>query len=1636
MKYFTMTINRWVNRFVMCMTMLFAVSHLTNAQTTCSLACNGSTQVSLDEYCNAMITADMILNDQTTSCPSGNYVVTVSNDYGDVGNPVSGSYIGQNLYVKVTDTNSGNSCWGKITLEDKLGPIIESCPTAPIEVSCSDLNAYEGPIYYDPCEGYKEPVLLRETITPLNCDPTYIKRVERTYTAYDSNGTAAPECTIVYNLLRIDFDDVNCAPDYTKYITMNGCPDNRNTLSCDGKWRFGQYGDVYDTDLDGDGILDKDVFWDDNGNNYPDPEEVGVPTMTTYINGSFEEFPLYPFPDVYCNAVVTYDDIEYPRIGCTKKIVRLWILREWHCNDEVLDTIPQVIEIVDDIAPEITCPNHIVTTTNTIMGSVNTHYGSVTCGANTSIPLPDATDNCSSNLTYDITYPGGFESHYNGSYPVIIPMGINEVQFTVYDECYNSSTCTVLVEVQDNTPPVTVCDQYTAVSITAGGEAVVNATSFDDGSYDDCKAHCMLVRRMTPDNCNCKVPKFCGLDYLGEYNGSYYYMSDYTIASNIAKRRAEAYGGSLVIFDSYEEEQWLLGAIRPTYDDRFWLGMKRFGAGFLWDDHSALSYTNWSPGNPSGSGGISWTKVAPYMGNSILVTDGAQVNNLDDMVSNLRVEPGPASNIVDIHWNWFAPSSGSYTVDDGINMKLLHYDGYKWNTIYTERYSGENTTNTIAPYIDIQQNGFYRFKLPENINCGTQYFRIAIEDNSFEWDAILGNYANGDDDSHYDNADVAFNVSSPACAEDCVMMTPGNQWNDASCYIELPYVLEIKDICGFSQIANFCCADVGTEQMVTFRVVDIFGNYNDCMVNVDVQNKVAPSLVCPPNVTVDCDVVLDVHNLDAVYGTPLLSDDCGAEVTEEGTNDLSSCNLGTYTRIFTATDEGGRSSTCKQIITFENPDPFTPQYDIACPGDTLIVGCMAPEDLGPDIFGYPEYMNERCGLLGTDWDDEVYTFNNNTGDACFKILRTWEVIDWCQQDLPVFSCVQVIKVTNGDKPIISGCTPQEVCTYDSECLEGYIELEVSATDSCTDDSNLRWKYEVFAGELGVGPKYFHTPVRYDSGEGNVANASGDYPIGTHIVRWTFFDRCGNATTCDQEFTIANCKAPTAYCINGLAVDLMPMDLDGNGEPDFAMIELWASDFDAGSHHPCGYEVTLSFSPDSYEPNIMFDCTTRGDQEVNIYASIVGYDGQLIQSYCTSVVNVQDNNNACQGQKPETVNVGGTIYTEDLENLGDVEVTLQGSNLIGTTDSNGEYAFPDMPMGGDYVIQPYYNEDPLNGVSTLDIIEIQRHLLGLEQITSPYKIIAADVNKDFRISALDLLELRKLILGIYEEFPDNTSWRFIDNQYQFIDETNPLFEDFRESYLISKLETDMDVDFLAIKVGDVNDNSITNSIGVETEIREYGVTPVLVEDSEFVEGQFIKIPVSLNESNVRGLQMTLELDPMYLDIQSIESSNKDFGKDNYRIVDNNIIISWNTSDDFVTGEELFFINAVAKSPSSVIKTMDISSGKMNAELYNADGIVSKPVLQAIDDQRTFVLNQNYPNPFTDQTEVSFVIEEEGMVNMTITDVQGRVVKRVQQQFSAGYNKYVLNADEIGEAGIYYLTLNTDKESATIKMVAIR
>lgn len=149
--------------------------------------------------------------------------------------------------------------------------------------------------------------------------------------------------------------------------------------------------------------------------------------------------------------------------------------------------------------------------------------------------------------------------------------------------------------------------------------------------------------------------------------------------------------------------------------------------------------------------------------------------------------------------------------------------------------------------------------------------------------------------------------------------------------------------------------------------------------------------------------------------------------------------------------------------------------------------------------------------------------------------------------------------------------------------------------------------------------------------------------------------------------------------------------------------------------------------------------------------------------------------------------------------------LMGGMTDVLTDSAGQYSFADAFSGSDYELQPRRNDDHLNGVSTFDLVLISRHVLGVQLLDSPYKIIAADVNNTGHITTLDIIKLRRLILSLDTELEHVESWRFVPADYQFPNTANPWQELFPTSITVSGLSGDglLQQDFIAIKMGDVN-----------------------------------------------------------------------------------------------------------------------------------------------------------------------------------------------------------------------------------------
>jgi photosystem II stability/assembly factor-like uncharacterized protein len=174
----------------------------------------------------------------------------------------------------------------------------------------------------------------------------------------------------------------------------------------------------------------------------------------------------------------------------------------------------------------------------------------------------------------------------------------------------------------------------------------------------------------------------------------------------------------------------------------------------------------------------------------------------------------------------------------------------------------------------------------------------------------------------------------------------------------------------------------------------------------------------------------------------------------------------------------------------------------------------------------------------------------------------------------------------------------------------------------------------------------------------------------------------------------------------------------------------------------------------------------------------------------------------------TVSISGSIKREKGDTIS-AQISLFNTinNGLFKTLNASLFNFNDLNANQTYEIKPYRNDNPVRGVTSFDIALITRHLLGITPLSTPYKIIAADVNNDKEIDVEDILLMRRLILRQIDTFPNNTSWRFIPKNYVFIDNSTPFASPFPESLLYNGLnENIINADFYALKVGDVNESA--------------------------------------------------------------------------------------------------------------------------------------------------------------------------------------------------------------------------------------
>ncbi|MBK7938253.1 MAG: hypothetical protein IPJ82_14745 [Lewinellaceae bacterium] len=1177
--------------------------------------CNDNVQVSLDPTGTSVITPDMVLEG---TYDEDFYTVTVYKNNQPIGNIVDCSHVGQTLQVKITDICTGNFCWGSIKVEDKLSPAMV----------CTDIH-------------------LICAIT--NYDPAYLQsafNLQAAYPAVDDN-------CVQYTLSHIDdWFDQACDDDYSAYVrrVWTAKDASGNTSSCT------QY-IYFDRKHVGDVLFPTDVTINCSGNVNTNPSSTGAP----YVTAFGQQFPIYPSGG-FCEMQSAYTDQVLPVCDGTYKIIRTWTVYDWCLPTSPIppSTNPfyfiQVIKIIDDQGPAIACPANLTVSTNPF-----------DCCASTGLPDVIISDACSRiNLasarvvahdyytndiigTYDV---GGTLTDFPGNnlwnpdtlatfaLTPCLPRGVHTVTYTVEDACGNSSQCSFALTVDDIVPPSIACDEFTQVALGIDGTALINATTFDDGSFDNCSAVHFKARRMTSDNCQSSDQfhdqvNFCCSD-INDTVLVVLRVYDVDVpAGSIGLGFAEENSGDCMVKVFVEDK------IKPTCS---------------------------APANVT----VSCEAFDPSLW--AYGTATAEDNCCIDTITESR------------NYNLFDTLCNRGTIT---------------RTFRTFDCAGQQNQCTQRIFVNYEQDYFVKF--PNDVivtKCdGT------------------GNYG---EPTFYGKDCELLGVTFE---DDVFTVVP-----DACFKIERTW-----------KIINWCTYNPnGTCVIVP--------NPNPNATSNSPQNLPGP--------------IVSACGTAAPWNPTIVSIAPGQPQTNFCTFYDPNANCYIYKQIIKVIDtEDPKVSNCPASpveycdLTVNDPllwnqsywwDPIVGQHDL-CEGDAGLTITATDSCSGANVnISYLLFLD----LNGDNTMETVISSNNTPAPG-------------------------TVNFGNAGNPSYTGGTPQ---VFDgrpvlpNEVYRWALHQSVSGTART---ASVQWK--TFA--------QMPTPTN----QLGSAGIAPQLPYGTHKIKWTITDGCGNETYCEYTFVVKDCKAPTVVCHNGLSVNIMPTQ----------MVQLWATDFLQYAEDNCTPPTTYTAGPNQLKfairkagtgtdfpedaqgnpiTSVTFTCAELGKKDVELWAEDLAGNAD----FCLTFVDVQDNNNNCVPSDPNNVTVAGALTTEMSEGVEEANVNLQSGTIskFALSDDQGMYVFPDaVPLGADYTVTPTKDDNPLNGVSTYDLVLISKHILGLEPLTSPYKMIAADANKSNSITTFDIVEIRKLILGIYSELPNNTSWRFVDQDFAFPQPNNPFATQF-------------------------------------------------------------------------------------------------------------------------------------------------------------------------------------------------------------------------------------------------------------------
>ncbi len=355
--------------------------------------------------------------------------------------------------------------------------------------------------------------------------------------------------------------------------------------------------------------------------------------------------------------------------------------------------------------------------------------------------------------------------------------------------------------------------------------------------------------------------------------------------------------------------------------------------------------------------------------------------------------------------------------------------------------------------------------------------------------------------------------------------------------------------------------------------------------------------------------------------------------------------------------------------------------------------------------------------------------------------------------------------------------------------------------------------------------------------------------------------------------------------------------------------------------------------------------------------------------------------------------------------------------------------------GSYILSPKsWEESPVNGVSTFDLVLIQKHILGREILNNTFKEIAADANKSGTISTIDMVSIRKVILGVDSIFLGGRSFVFVPLRAPGY--PMPPFQ--------LPLTADVDsLDYVAVKIGDVSGSALCQGFRSNA-TEEHSVFTMQANDKLLRAGETTTINLqSQTDLATNGCQMSFKINEDLISVRDFSSQMLEgFSKDNWFQTKGNLNISWNNEKcDIVKNQNIFTVTVTAHKDLWLSDALQLDRTRINPEIYPQSNDFAEENYQVIDFsfKRNLPANdlQFYPNPVRENGSVLLVqLEEAAPMSVEIYNFLGQKVKTVfNGEGNKGTNQLIINLSDVS-SGTYTIRVTTQKDNArSVKAVKL-